>query len=293
MKKQKFSVFGVTVGIFLGIYTISIVAMFLWAINVSLLTIDTFDFDTLSLTKDWAFENYTYAYFKGFASDVESGATIRPVYIEEMFLNSILYAGGGALCQVAGTCLTAYLIARYDNKFSRFMHSVIIVTMILPIVGALPSQIKVFDALQMRNTFVGAWFMKFSFTNTYYLIFYGAFKSMSWGYAEAAYIDGANHFQIFFKIMLPLVSTLCGVTFIIFFITYWNDYQTPMLFLEQNPVLAFGLYDVFNGGKQYAVGMTPVVQITCGVIVLIPLLILFMIFKNKLMGNLTEGGLKG
>ena len=86
---------------------------------------------------------------------------------------------GSALCQTACTCITAYLITKYDNAFSKFMHNVIIVTMILPIVGATPSLIQVTDFLRIRNTFVGNYLMKFGFTNTYYLIFYGAFKSLA------------------------------------------------------------------------------------------------------------------
>ena len=291
MKKRKISPFGIIVGSILGIYTLAIVMLFLWAINSSLKTVDQFDFDTTGLTKTFHFDNYLYAFYLGFNKTIlTASGTLRPVYIEHMFLYSLLYSMGSALCQTACTCITAYLITKYDNAFSKFMHNVIIVTMILPIVGATPSLIQVTDFLRIRNTFVGNYLMKFGFTNTYYLIFYGAFKSLSWGYAEAALIDGAGHFQIFFKIMIPLVSTLFGCVFLIFFIQYWNDYQTPMLFLEKKPVLAWGLFEFFKSYEQEL--STPTVKIAGGIIVLLPLLVLFMIFKKKLMGNLTEGGLK-
>ncbi len=291
MKKPKrLSPYGVTVGTLLGIYVASIIIMFLWAINSSLKTVESFDFDTVGITKDFAFSNYIAAFFNGFKKEVPAGEVTRWVYIEEMFLNSLLYAGGGALCQTWCTCVVAYLTAKYDNPFSRLLHNVIIVTMILPIVGALPSQVQIMDFLHLRNTMVGMWIMKFGFTNIYYLIFYGAFKSISWGYAEAAIIDGANHFQVFFKVMLPLVKSLMGVVFLVFFIEYWNDYQTPMLFLDDQPVLSLGLFEFFKSYDQEL--STPVVKIAGGVIVLMPLLVLFMIFKDKLMGNLTEGGIK-
>ena len=291
MKKRKFSPFGIVVGSILGIYTLAIIMLFLWAINSSLKTVDQFDFDTTGLTKTFHFDNYRYAFYLGFNKTVLTASGIlKPVYIEHMFVYSLLYSMGSALCQTACTCITAYLITKYDNPFSKFMHNVIIVTMILPIVGATPSLIQVTDFLRIRNTFFGNYMMKFGFTNTYYLIFYGAFKSLSWGYAEAALIDGAGHFQIFFRIMLPLVSTLFGCVFLIFFIQYWNDYQTPMLFLEKTPVLAWGLFEFFKSYEQEL--STPTVKIAGGIIVLLPLLALFMIFKKKLMGNLTEGGLK-
>ncbi len=290
LKKRKISPFGAVVGTLLGVYVLSILLMCFWALNSSLKTVDSFDMDTVGLTKDFAFENYITAFLYGFSKDVPRGSTIYTVYIEEMFLNSLLYAGGGALCQTICTCIVAYLTARYNNKFSRILHNVIIITMILPIVGALPSQVQIMDALHLRNTMIGAWIMKFGFTNIYYLIFYGAFKNMSSGYAEAALIDGANHFQIFFRIMLPLVKSLFGVVFLMFFIEYWNDYQVPMLFLENQPTLSLGLFEFFKSYDQML--STPVVKIAGGVIVLVPLLLLFMVFKNKLMGNLTDGGIK-
>lgn len=290
-KKRKLSPYGAVVGTVLGIYVISMIAMFLWALNASLKTVESFDFDTAGLTKDFAFENYVAAFFNGFKKEIPAGTSTRWVYIEEMFLNSLLYAGGGAFCQMVCTCVVAYLTAKYDNRFSRFLHNVIIVTMILPIVGALPSQVQIMDFLHLRNSMVGMWIMKFGFTNIYYLIFYGAFKSLSWGYAEAAIIDGANHFQVFFRIMMPLVKSLMGVVFLVFFIEYWNDYQVPMLFLEDQPVLSLGLFEFFKSYDQQL--STPVVKIAGGVIVLMPLLIMFIAFKDKLMGNLTEGGIKG
>ncbi len=290
-KPNRLSPYGAIVGTVLGVYVLSMIAMFLWALNTSLKTVDSFDFDTIGLTKDFAFENYATAYLNGFAKEVPSADGTRWVYIEEMFLNSLLYAGGGAFCQMICSCVVAYLTAKYDNPFSRLLHNVIIITMILPIVGALPSQVQIMDFLHLRNTMVGMWIMKFGFTNIYYLIFYGAFKSTSWGYAEAAIIDGANHFQVFFRIMMPLVKPLMGVVFLVFFIEYWNDYQVPMLFLDDQPVLSLGLFEFFKSFEQEL--STPVVKTAGGVIVLMPLLILFIAFKDKLMGNLTEGGIKG
>lgn len=285
MKKRGVSIFNIVVFTLLSIYAISIVFMFLWAINASLMNEDVFAVSSLKINFNFEFSNYINAFFFGFQVSSAPG-----VYIEDMFVNSLLYAMGGAFLQTFCTCIVAYLIAKYDNWFSRLMHNVIIFTLILPIVGALPSQIEIMRGLGILDTLPGMWLMKFGFTNTYYLIFYGAFKSLSWGYAEAAFIDGANHFQIFFKIMMPLVSSLFGVTFIIFFIQYWNDYQVPMLFWSSKPVLAWGLFEFFQSYDN--VLSTTVVKIAGGVIVLLPLLLLFAAFRKKLMGNLTEGGLK-
>lgn len=289
MKKRKnISLYTIVIGTFLAVYTLAILLMTIWAIGASLKTADSYAADPIWLNGDFHFQNYITAFLYGFDKVIGG---VKHVYIEEMFLNSLLYSAGGALCQAFCTSLVAYLIVKYDCKFSRFMHNFIIVTMIIPIVGSLPSLAQIMDLMQIRNTFLGTYIMHFGFTNTYYLIFYAAYKKLPWSYAESAFIDGASHYQVFFKIMMPLTSSLFGTTFILFFISYWNDYQVPMLFLDKNPVLALGLYEFFQSySNQLSVGT---VKIAGGVIVLVPILILFIIFKNKLMGNLTEGGIKG
>lgn len=287
-KRKKISIYTIVIGTFLAVYALAIILMAVWAIGASLKTAESYAANPIWPNGDLYFENYITAFLYGFDKVIGG---VRHVFIEEMFLNSLIYAAGGALCQAFCTNLVAYLIAKYDCKFSRFMHNLIIVTMIIPIVGSLPSLAQVMDVLQIRNTFIGTFIMHFGFTNTYYLIFYAAYKKVPWSYAESAFIDGASHYQVFFRIMMPLTSSLFGTTFILFFINYWNDYQVPMLFLDENPVLALGLYEFFQSySNQLSVGT---VKIAGGVIVLIPLLILFIIFKKRLMGNLTEGGIKG
>lgn len=287
-KKSRVTPYSLVFGVFLGIYTLAIVFMFAWAIGASLKSSAGYAADPVWFNTELLFENYLTAFLNGFDMIIDG---VRHVFIEEMFLNSIIFSAGGAFCQTFCTSVVAYLIAKYDCRFSRFMHNVIIVTMILPIVGALPSQIQIMDMMHLRNSFIGTFVMRYGFTNVYYLVFYAAYKKISWTYAESALIDGANHFQIFYRIMMPLTSSLFKTTFIIMFITYWNDYQTPMLFLENKPVLAWGLYEFFHSySNQLASGT---VKIAGGIIVLIPLVLLFIVFRNKLMNNETEGGIKG
>ncbi len=287
-KKSKVSAYSIVVGSLLTVYTLAIILMFLWAVSASLKTSEGYGINPIWFNGEFNFNNYVVAFLNGFDKIVDG---VRHVFIEEMFLNSIIYSAGGALCQAFCTSVVAYLIAKYDCRFSRFMHNVIIITMILPIVGALPSQIQIMDFLHLRNSFFGSFVMHYGFTNVYYMIFYAAYKKLPWSYAESALIDGANHYQIFYKIMMPLTSSLFGTTFILFFITFWNDYQTPMLFLEKSPVLAWGLYEFFHSYDNVLASGT--VKIAGGIVVLIPLVILFLIFRNKLMGNMTEGGIKG
>ena len=283
---KKFSAFELIMGLVLIVYCAFMIIIFLWALNTSVKSDDNFLADPRGLTNSFAFENYISAF-----NNIKYKDGIGYKYYETMLLNSVLYAGGSALFQVACTAIVAYCTARYKNVVSTILHYVVIITLILPIIGNTPSMIEIMRELNLYNTMIGSWIMKLGFNNMYYLIFYATFKSLSWEFAESAFLDGANHFTVFFKIMLPLTMTLVGTVFLLYFITYWNDYQVPMLYFPKYRTAAYGLFVVFTttvDGMAY-----PNVKIAGAVFIFLPIFIVFMIFKNKIMGNLTEGGIKG
>lgn len=284
--RKNTSVFEIAIGLILILYCVLMILLFVWALNTSIKTDDNFLKDPVWVTKTFAFDNYIKAF-----NNIKYKDGLNYKYYETMLFNSVLYAGGCALFQVACTAVVAYCTARYKNVVSTVLHYVVIVTLILPIVGNTPSMIEVTRALKLYNTMFGAWIMKLGFNNMYYLIFYAAFKSLSWEYAESAFLDGANHFTVFFKIMLPLSMTLIGTVFLLYFISYWNDYQVPMLYLPKYMTASYGLFVVFtttDNGMAY-----PPAKIAGGVFIFVPIFIVFLIFRNKIMGNLTEGGIKG
>ena len=163
-----------------------------------------------------------------------------------------------------------------------------IIVMLLPIIGSLAAEVQMADAFNFRNNLLGICLMKCKYAGLYFLVFYATFKSVSWTYAEAAQIDGAGHFKIFIEIMLPLIKSTAFAVFILLFIEFWNDYYTPMIFLPQAPTMSYGLF-VFQTDNRAS---TPI-QLAACLITCLPVLVLFVIFKDKIMGNVTMGGIKG
>ena len=73
------------------------------------------------------------------------------------------------------------------------------------------------------------------------------------------------------------------------FVGLWNEYQIPLLYIPQKPTISYGLF-LFYSNMTHD---TPYKLAAC-IVVLVPILLLFIIFKNKLMGRLSlEGGVKG
>ncbi len=293
--KRKLSLFESVVMVLLILYGVAVVGLLLWGFIASFRNDQAVVQRPWALFEDLTLDNYSDVFnnFKTFKY-VDGGT--QTVYFEEMFLNSLLYAGGGALMQTLCTAIVAYLTAKYDNTCSKIVHYTVIVTLTLPIVGNLASMLQVTKSLKLFDNIVGSWIMKFGFNNIYYLIFYAFFKKISWEYAESAFLDGGSHYTVFFRIMLPLAMPLMATVFLLNFIQYWNDFETPYMFLPNHTTAGIMLYmSIIGGGGSWAgegvIALTS--QLAAAFLVFLPIFVLFLVFRNKIMGNLSEGGIKG
>ena len=117
------------------------------------------------------------------------------------------------------------------------------------------------------------------------------FKGVANDYRDAAFVDGAGHWRVFFTIMIPMIKTSIIALCILGFIGSWNDYMTPLVYLPNYPTIAYALF-TFRNSTDSLVAQIPM-QLTGCVVVMVPIIILFVCFRNKIMGNLSIGGLKG
>ncbi len=298
MVKERISRQPFAVGFFiiLILYCVTLIVPFVWVLISSLKTRVDFIMNPFGLPGaehgGWEFRNYidvfTNMYIK--VSHVDGSAPTN-VYLPEMFLNSFVYAIACTLVSTLSHCVTAYVVAKYRFAFGRILYGTVIVTMIIPIVGNLPSMINLMHTIGFYDNVVGLIVMKASFTGTNFLIFYATFKGISWEYAEAAFIDGASHARVMFTIMIPLAKVTCLCLALTSFIGIWNDWQTSMIYLPSFPMAAYGLY-AFQFNYTNNTSGTNYLMAAC-MLVVVPILLLFLAFRNKLMGSLTVGGLKG
>lgn len=272
------------------VYVLSMCVLLLWSFVSSLKSRINFVEDPIGLPIKWMFSNYSKA-FNEIKVLVPDGLGVKQVKIFEMIINSLLYSIGSTFINVFTTCIMAYVVARYNYRMSKIIYSIVIIAMILPIVGALPSQMQIVKGLGIYDSLIGLYIMNASFLGLYFLIFYAQFKSFDKGYSEAAFVDGASHYTVLFKIMLPLAMTSFYVICLLQFIGMWNDYMTPLMFLPSMPTLAYGLLE-FQLSNANGVDSVPMKLAGCMILTL-PIFVLFLIFQDKMMGNLTVGGLKG
>ena len=208
-----------------------------------------------------------------------------------MLIYSLGYSVVGALSPLVATLLAAYVVVRFDRKFNAVITGVVIVTMCVPIIGGLASNLQMLKFLGLYDTFYGPFITGFSFLGGNFLILRSALRVVPKSFTEAAIIDGASEWTVLVRIVIPMIKTTLLILYLSSFIARWNDWGTSLMVMPSYPTLAFGLYTYNNANASNSLSSVPM-KITGCMYLMVPMFVLFMIFKNKMIGNLSMGGLK-
>jgi len=92
------------------------------------------------------------------------------------------------------------------------------------------------------------------------------------------------------RIIFPLVSQAFFTVMLIYFIGYWNDYQTPLLYLPSRPTISLGLLK-FRQNTQNDIASESI-KLGAAILVFAPIFAVFIIFQKRLMGKVAIGGIK-
>ena len=291
--KNRQNVLTIIMLVFLILYTVSLLGVLFWGLMTSFKgAIDFMDHPYQFPKK---FVNNFKTVLGEFKLDnvvTADGLSSRTVTLAQMFMYSILYALGSAITATIIPCITAYACARFPFKFSKVIYFIVIVAMIIPTVGNLPSELQMVVNLGLYNKIYGLWILKANFLGMYFLVFYGVFRSFPTSFTEAAKIDGASNWTIMVKIAFPLVFNVMSTVLLINFINFWNDYQTPLLYMPAYPTVAYGLFQLNMGAVRGKMANVPA-KMSASLLVVVPIVVLFVIFQGRLLGSLTVGGVKG
>ena len=121
-------------------------------------------------------------------------------------------------------------------------------------------------------------------------IFRQFIKGIPHEYEESAYIDGCGSFQIFLRIILPLVKPAYISVVILGSLGFWNDYQAPLIFLNEQSMytaqLALGFFRS-RFVSNYTMSLAAVV------VTVIPILMIFLFLQKYFIASFTHSGVKG
>ncbi len=259
--------------------TLMFVAPLLWMLSTSFKP----NPETTSLPLSWIPKDFsTEGYSTIFRSSSQSPALI-------WFLNSMIAGLAHTALVLVTASMAAYALARMEFRGRNILFAAIISTLFIPPIILLMPNYQIVDQFGWLNTLLavivpgaagafGVFFLR------------QFFLSLPKELEEAAMLDGANRYQIFFRIILPLSKAPLATLAVLSFLTNWNDFLWPVyvLFTPGNLTLPPGLSIL-----QSAYGINYAVIAAGGVIASIPVLILFIFAQRYIIQGVARSGLKG
>ncbi len=278
-KKRRFSVYELIGFIVFGVYTLLLLGPIFWTFLNSLKTRLEYLESVVALPKQWLFSNYIQAF-----KVLSAGG--KNVFV--MLINSMWLAVAQPTISILTASMASYVMSKYKFPGRHVIWTTMIVMMIVPIYGSGASVYKMYQALNMYDSPL---ILLASITGLGgSMMIIAAFDGVSKTYMEAAFIEGAGHFRIFWKIMFPQVTGLLFALWIMAFIGAWNDYMGPIMYLPSFVTLSSGLY-IYQ--VEQARKLNTPVLFAGALMCIVPVVTLFIVFQDKFI-NLSYGsGIKG
>ena len=204
--------------------------------------------------------------------------------------NSLFISLVTTLIAITISAMAAYGIVRFFPKLGSIMSKLLVTTYIFPpILLAIPYSIAM-AKVGLTNTTTGLIVVYLSFSVPYAVwLLVGFFQTVPIEIEEAAKIDGANKFTVFFKIVLPLVAPGIVATAIYTFINAWNDFLYALILVNDTGKMTVAVaLRSLNGAEILDWGD----MMAASVIVVIPSVLFFCFIQNKIAGGLSEGSVK-
>ena len=260
------------------LYMLTLIFPFVWMLLNSLKTNMDFFKDIWSLPEKPLLSNYVNVWDQ--------------MNLLVYFGNSIKLTLLGTLASILTASMASYVIAKYKFKLSKLLYTMAIVVMLIPSIGTIAALYKFMISTHLFNTHLGLVLLYSGGFGFNFILLYGFFKSVSWSYAEAGFVDGASDAQVFLRIMLPQARPGIIAVAIIQGINVWNDYFNPYMFLQDKSKmpLAVGIYNLVQE-QSYAADWPKL--FAAMIVATVPVLIVYAIFSNTIIENTVAGGLKG
>ena len=214
-------------------------------------------------------------------------------YIGQYFLNSLKVVIPSLALTLALSSMTAYVLARFRFLANRPLFYMFMAGLLFPIFLALVPLFFLAKELGLLNSFLGLTLVYTAYSLPFTIFFLtGFFKTLPSELHEAALIDGANEYQVFFRVMLPLAQPGLVAMAIFNFLGMWNQYILPLVLMSErdNYVLPQGLSFLLHQQYYKSDWSALFAALT---IIMGPTLLVYVIFQSQIQKGVTVGALKG
>ena len=205
------------------------------------------------------------------------------------FMNSLLITVVTAVLVLLISAMAAWVLVRYKTKASKIIFLIFAGSMLIPFQCVMLPLVGFASKIGLLSR-GGLIFMYMGFqTSMAIIMFHGFIKSIPVELEEAAIVDGANRFQVFFKVVLPMLKPTTATIAILVVLWIWNDFLLPSLVLVNDTVRTLPLSTFYFFGKytaDYSVAMAALV------LVLIPVLVFYFVMQKKIIAGVVDGAIK-
>lgn len=232
--------------------------------------------NVLSLPKTWNFNNFIQA--------------IKMTNFFHTILNSLIITAGAVIVTIVTNSLVAYAIARnMHKKFYKFVYFYFVSAMFVPFSMLMLPLVKQVSFFNLDNKIgMTILYMVFGISmNT--LLYVGYLKNIPLELEEAAYVDGAKQWTVFWKVIFPLLKPMHATVGIMTALWAWNDVMMPLVILSEQSQATLPLAQYIFQSK---FGTNYNAAFASYLLALLPLLIFYLFAQKWIINGVTKGAIK-
>jgi len=264
-----------------GAHVVAIVASLFTTIPVYLVGVNALKSEAQS--SSMGIDLPTQIHFENFATVIDKGKLLIS------FFNSMLYSAGASVLATLFAGLAAFVLSRHRTRLNRALYFFLIMGIALPI--NFFTLTKMMQITHLINTRPGM-IILYATLQIPFAVFliYGFVASIPRELDEAATIDGCGPFQLFFRIIMPLLTPVLVTTGILSFLNTWNDFVMPLYYTNStsNWPMTLAVYNFFGQYKQSWNLVSADILLT-----ILPVLAIYLAGQRFILSGMTSGAVKG
>ena len=205
------------------------------------------------------------------------------------FLNSMLYASGSTIIGTLCAAMAAFVLSRNRSRFNRFLYFFIILGIALP--ANYFTLTKVMQITTLINTKAGMIFLYAAGQIPFgVFLIYGFLNTVPRELDEAAIMDGCGPLQLFFQIIIPLLTPVLVTAAVLSFLGAWSNFIMPLYYLNNSANWPMTL-SVYNFFGQYQANWNLVSADI--LLTVLPVILVYLAAQRYILTGITTGAVKG
>jgi raffinose/stachyose/melibiose transport system permease protein len=212
----------------------------------------------------------------------------RMDFLTSLVNSLIITVLAGALLVVFPAML-AYYLARFDHRMNRFLFGFLVASMIIPFQALMIPFVSIYGSLDMLNNrwYLVLFYLGFGTALSAFL-YHGFIRSIPISLEEAAVLDGASRFEVFWRVVFPMLRPVTATVLVLNALWTWNDFLLPSLVLYQSdrtlPLQTFSFYGQYT--SDFGLAMAGLLLAAA------PIIVFYLVMQRQIVSGVSSGAIK-